>query len=476
MQEDKSKNPTTKGLGKELGKSGTVIFKGIITQEEYNSKLSNIITANRIYDTMRRSDATVRSTLQVVKLPILSTEWQLEAASDSKEDEYVRNFCDRELFGRNVDFHHFMKEGLTLFDFGFSVCEKVYELTDFEGQTRIGIGKLSYRKQRSIQAWETQDGKPGVTQMLQDGTGLVNIPMVKLIVFTNDKEGDNFEGMSLLRYAYKHWDIKDKLDLVNAIALEKLAVGVPVLKKPADANDTDLANAREALREFRANEEGYQEIPIGWELEMMDLKANSTKDVIPTIKYHDRQIQMSVLAQFLSLGGSDASGSRAVSEDHSKLFLLSEEAAAKNLQSTLQEQLIKQLCDLNFANLPNGYPKLTFSKIGDEDATALATNVKELMAAGALTYDAELEEHLRKVLRLPDLPDLLKKQFEEDLKNQIKAKKEAAKSGKTELDPNKEDDADDDLPDDPKKDPEKKADDAIKAAADARTKLLEVIS
>lgn len=426
MADSQDKKITTKGMNKELGDSGTLIYQGIITQEEYNSKLKNLLSAIKIYDTMRRSDATVRSTLQVCKLPILAAEWSIEAASDDESDQYIARFIQRELFNRNVDFHQFMKEGLNMFDFGFSIAEKMYQATEFEGQFRIGIEKLSYRKQKSLLTWEMENGQEGIQQQLVDR--VVNIPMQKLIVFTNDKEGENYEGISLLRYAYKHWDIKDKLDIVNAIALEKLAVGVPILKKPSDADPQELEDARDAMRNFRANEEGYQEIPVGWEMEMLDMKANSTKDVLPTVQYHDRQIQISVLAQFLSLGGTEASGSRALSSDHSKLFLLSEEATAKNVQSTLQEQLIKQLCDINFSNLPNGYPKLKFSKIGDEDATALATNVQNLMNAGAITYDPELEDHIRKVLHLPDLPEDIRKQYEEDLKTIQDHKKKKAEN------------------------------------------------
>jgi hypothetical protein len=493
MQDQKTTTvkPTTKGLGAELGKSGTLIFKGIITQEEYNARLSNLVNAVRIYEIMRRSDATVRSTLQVCKLPILSSTWGIEEASDDKFDLEVAEFVEQELFNRNIDWHSFMKEGLSMFDFGFSVAEKTYELTQFHGQTRIGLAKIGFRKQRSIMNWETKEGNPGITQQLQADT--VSIPMEKLIVFTNDKEGDNYEGISLLRYAYKHWDIKDKLDIINAIALEKLAVGVPVLKKPADADQADLVAAREAMRNFRANEEGYQEIPIGWELEMLDMKANSTKDVIPSIQYHDRQIQISVLAQFLSLGGSEASGSRAVSADHSKLFLLSEEATAKNIQSTLQQQLVKQICDLNFTKeqLKNGYPKLTFSKIGDEDTTALADSIQKMMSAGALTYDPYLEDHLRKLLRVPDLPQETIEAFEASLKEQEKLRKEAAKNNDTKKtpqedpkDPNKkpEEDPEKDKsikPDDKNPDPEKQKLEieagAITRLRKARKDLIDVI-
>lgn len=415
MAEENTNTPTTKGMGKEIGQSGTAIYGGIITLEEYNSKLKGK-AGLRIMDTMRRSDATVRATLQVCKLPILSTKWYIRPASEDEADLKHARHIERELMKRNVVWHDFLREGMTFFDFGHSVCEKTLEIVDFEGERLIGINKLAFRKQTTIMQWQMDDGKPGIKQLLTTGEP-VNIPMAKLIVFTHDKEGDNYEGVSLLRYAYKHWDIKDKLDRINAVALEKMAVGVPVLKKPPDADQDDLTKAREAMRQFRANEEGYQEIPMGWELEMLDMKGNSTRDVIPSIQYHDRQITMSVLAQFLTLGASDASGSRAVSQDHSKLFLLSEEAVARNIQNTVQSQLIKPLCDMNFSDMKNGYPTLEFARIGDEDISNMADAVSKFIAAGALTPDPESEEYIRGVLHLPDMPEEIKKRKTAEMKN-----------------------------------------------------------
>lgn len=460
--DDKTKpTVTTKGMGKTFGESGTNIFKGIITSEEYNTRLTGQ-QALRQYDIMRRSDSTVRAALQVCKLPLLALDRTIEPASDDPEDVYAANFIKRELFDRNIDLHNIIRQGLTMFEFGYSAAEKTFDLTEFEGQTRIGIANIGFRKQTSVFAWETSTGDPGIIQQLWDRQ--VDIPRVKLMVFTHDQEGENYNGISLLRYAFKDWDIKDKLILVNAIALEKLAMGVPILKAPAEADASDREKARAALRQFRANEEAFMEMPDKWEIEMMDMKANSTKDVLPTIQYHDRQIVFSVLAQFLALGAADASGSRAVSSDHSKLFLLSEEAVNKNIVTVIQEQLIKQLCDLNFSNLKNGYPKLTSSKLGDEDITALADGVGKLMTAGALTADPDMEDHLRKSMHLPLLPDDMRK-------NYIEIKKALPEKTKTAPDKAKTDDAEDDLEDDD----EKTIKASLHEARKARSNLIDVI-
>lgn len=400
-----------KGSGAEVGQSGTFIFSGHITAEEYNRNLTGK-NALKTYDVMRRSDATVRSALQVVKLPILGAERRIEPASDDPQDQFIADFVTRELLNGSINFQQFLTELMTHFDSGFSVTEIVYCITDYEGQPYVGLRKLAPRKQRSVFKWETQDGQPGITQQLL--TELVSIPREKLIIMTNDKEGDNDEGISLLRYAYKDWDMKDKLILVNAIALEKLAVGVPMLTVPLEASETEIKRAEADLAQMRANQSAFLRKPDGWQIEMLDLKGNSTKDVMPTIKYHDRQIVLSVLAQFLELGSTSNGGSRALSSDHSKLFLQSEQAAAANIAAVLNEQLIKRLVDLNFSDLPNGYPKFTFGRIAEDDVAETSTAIATLMTAGALHYDPELEQNVRQTLHLPAMPDDMKP--EEDAK------------------------------------------------------------
>lgn len=414
-------NPSVNGLGKTQGRSGTWIFSGIITQEEYNHDLIGL-QGKKKFDIMRRSDSSIHATLQVCKLPILSTTWDIEPASEDENDQYIARFVENELMNRNVNFHDFMREALTMFDFGFSVFEKTYELTEFEGKTRVGIQELGSRKQRSILYWETKDHQPGVQQQLlgggvagDDPTGLINIPMPKLIVFTNEKEGTNYEGFSLLRFAYKDWDIKDKLTLVHAIALEKMAMGIPVITPPATVNPVDQENARTSVRQMRANEESFAEKPNGWGLEMLDMKGQTTKDILPTLEYLDKQISKSVLAQFLELGSGGKGGSKALSQDHSQLFMLSEEAAAKTVASAIQHQLIKQMVDMNFSDLPNGYPKIKNGKIGDDDITVLATAVSSLMTAKAITPDPNLEDHLRDTMHLPALAEEIHEYYDKVL-------------------------------------------------------------
>lgn len=392
--------------GQEIGASGTYFFKGYVTAEEYSIDLQGKYGL-QAFDVMRKSDPTVHAALSVCKDPILGAVWGIEAASDDALDVEIADRAKRELFDRNIQFFDLLKEVVTCFDFGFFIAELVFEVTEYEGRVYIGIKKIGSRKQRSILKFEMDDGKPGVTQILPAG-GYKEIPRNKLLYVINDREGENYFGVSMLRYAYKPWKIKDGLDILNAVALEKMALGIPYIKKDMNnktTGETELKNARDMLRKQRANEEAYFEYPDSIEVGFTDMQAHTTKDILPTMEYLDRQITLSVLAQFLQLGAGGGSGSRAVSQDHSRLFSKALVAMARTIQGAIQRDVIQRWVDLNYSNLPNGYPKLTFSSLSDDDAIETSEAINKLMQYGAIKPDRDLENQLRKRLNLPELSE-----------------------------------------------------------------------
>lgn len=422
---DNTNKPTLPAqAGQEAGGSGTYFFKGYITAEEYSIDLQGKYGL-QVYDVMRKSDATVHAALLACKQPILGTDWFIEPASDDPLDQEIADRANYEFFDRKINFHEIMREGMTFLDFGFFVAELVYEIAEYDGKPYVGVSKIASRKQRSILKWLTSDDQPGVTQILPAGKTLalggasVSIPREKLLVCVNDQEGENYFGVSLLRYAYKPWKIKDALEIMNAVALENMALGIPYIKKgingdTVDANELD--KLRDRLRQQRVNEEAFLEYPASVEVGWTDMKGNTTKDVIPTIEYQDRQILLSVLAQFLLLGANDASGSRAVSQDHSRLFVKALEAVAKQWQMAFQRDVLNKWVDLNYSNLKNGYPKLRYGTISDEDVAEVTTAVQNLMTAGALTPDRDVENRLRSLLNLPPMDDDAYENYDEKQK------------------------------------------------------------
>ena len=202
-------------------------------------------------------------------------------------------------------------------------------MREIEGGTRIVWKKLAPRLPRSIQKWAIAGGKPGITQKKSDGK-TAEIPMEKLIVFVNEKEGDNWWGTSILRAAYKPWYIKATLEKIDAIAHERQGLGIPKVKMPEGATKRDTDKAEEIAKNMRANSQAYVVEPHDYDIGFMDMKASTTRDPANSLAYHTREIMKAVLAQFLELGSHIGRRQRAaraqLSEDHSALFLQSEEA------------------------------------------------------------------------------------------------------------------------------------------------------
>lgn len=408
-------------LSKELGGSGTWISGGFITHEEYNQKLIWRRGID-IYDKMRKSDASIQALLKVCKHPILAATYDVEAASDEEFDQYVMRFVKGQLFDENVNWSHFLGDALGKLDFGFSVFEKTYEKTEFEKQFRIGIASLGWRKQWSVLRWETEDSLPGITQQLM--VGVASIPQEKLLVFVNDREGDNYQGVSILRYAYKDWDIKHRIENLMAVAAER-SLGVPVFEEKAGISKAEHEKIVEILSNFRANEKGYIIYTMGTgKLEFPRIETNIEKDYIPMLEYLQHEIDKSVLAQFIDLAGSrsgGSSGSHALSADQSQLFEKALEAVIKEVVSVINEDLIQQLCDLNFSDMPNGYPKLTFSNIGDQNLDSMGKYLNQLAMVDLITPDRDLENTTRQWAGLPDLPDDIYDNYDERITAQSMA-------------------------------------------------------
>jgi len=102
-----------------------------------------------------------------------------------------------------------------------------------------------------------------------------------------------------------------------------------------EVTEADVIKAEKILKNMRANEHAFVIYPDGYEIGFRGMKASTTRDPSNSHSYHYRQIYASVLAQFLQLGsagGGATGGSRALSQDHSEMFLQSIETAARYLR------------------------------------------------------------------------------------------------------------------------------------------------
>ena len=390
-----------------IGASGTVISNGVIS-EEYNPDLEGLDGMD-MWEKMRKSDAQCAAVLLVCELPLRSANWTVEpyieeGKSLSPKDKEIAEFVREALFDKmNVTFDEFLVEVFTFLAFGFAVFEKVYKLEN----GKLYIKKLASRKQTTITGW-FKDGVRQQTPLpinegVNEGENDIIIPWSKIIVFTHKKEGDNYEGVSLLRPAHINFHYKRQLYKFDGVQKERQSVGIPVMYIPSDASDADKEEAQTIVNNVRVMEQTGVVIPgskdEGWLFEMADMKAGgSNTNMMESIKEHNREISKVMLAQFLELGNTD-SGSRSVGETMNEMFLMVSQAIGNYVASIISNDLVKELVDLNFDT--EKYPKVKVSKIKKIDYEAMSSALDRLAGQGLITPTIETEVYLRDTLDLP---------------------------------------------------------------------------
>ncbi len=420
----------------ELGGSGTEVFDGVVSGIEYNSKLNTEYGGVGLstYDEMRKSDPIVKQSLNIITMPIIQAHWVVESPDNEPQAEAITEFVKEALFQRmDRSWQDIVREFLTYLPFGFSVFEKVYMVED----GKVWLKKLGMRTQKSIVKFETEDKNFGITQQLNDSrtSKQASIPAEKLLIFTNEREGDNYRGVSVLRSAYKPYYYKDLFEKIDAISYERSGVGLPVFKMPQNPKPKDVTNAENIGEALRANEKAFVLLPDGWEFDIK--KSDTQSDAVDRIKLKNREILSNVLAQFLDLG-SGSTGSRSLSEDHSEAFFKATQAHADYISNIINDYLIEQLVDYNFNNVKN-YPTIKATGIKKTDLSSLSTALKSLADGGLLTVDTELEEFIRATFGLPNMPEDVKEDEAEKKKQEKPEDKKEVPGNSNPGDNNEED-------------------------------------
>ena len=386
-------------LTKEMGQGGVTYFNGFVSNDEFNDKLTfpeGVLT----YDKMRRTDAQVQALLYAIGLPITSADWDVVAGDDETPEEQV-DFVRENLFER-INFDRLLKHLMTSVPLGFAWAEKVYELDDWLGEDKLMFSKIAARLATSVERWETnkKEELTAIVQQVDDGKGHqseeVTIPFLsKAIVFSFQMEANNYEGMSILRSAYKHWFIKDQIYHIDAIRIERFALGMPHFTLPEEFDNDALDALTEAGKNWKAGSQSYLITPFGVEVQILTVPQGSVLDVLPTINHHNEEIGKSGLAQFINFGRS---GNRGLGEAAQEFFYDALKNLAKFLESNLDEQVIDPLLALNFRN-----PGKVHARASNIGAVSLPQLIRFLREVGEvfITPDRNIEDHLRDQFALP---------------------------------------------------------------------------
>ena len=343
-------------------------------------------------------DGQIAGMLGLLTGPIVSSRWQIEGSQS------VKMFLEEQLgigadpSGRVV-FDKVLREALTCLPYGFALQERVFEPVG----GMLTLERLGFRYQTSIKEFVSldRDFLRGVRQYLRftPKEEVVFIPVDNLVYYAPFGIGASWEGQSVLRGAYKHWFIKQKLYLIEAVSARRFGVPILVGRYADHTSEQNRKAFGQQLANINSHQKGYLLIPQGdFELEFLSLAEQAAPSLKGPIDHHNEQIVAAMAAQLLSLGNQRAA-SRALGQTLSALFYNVLKSYADHIAEVLQARVVRPLTKANF---PRSTAKLTYSHLDNSDFSRLVEAMASLAEKGLLTPGADTEENLRGRLELPE--------------------------------------------------------------------------
>jgi hypothetical protein len=416
--------PTPKGQRRpelrEIGASGTTVFSGFLTGVEYNPDLQGSKGLDAM-ERMFRSDGTARGVERAVILPILSAQMSIEPASDDPRHVEIAEKTEDMLRRMSKSWQQTLLQILRYLRYGHYLFEMVWGVRD----GMYVLTKLAPRPPKTIFRWYVDEHGDfaGVQQFVwvpdpqQSGfeklaTGkfaYIPIPPERCLLFVNEQEAGDFRGESIGRPMYKHWLLKEGIERISAIGVERREVGTEYAQVGKDATESDVDKIKAALASLHANQNGYLVMP---EKDVVDgfgifPQGQSRGTAQQLMEYHSAEMARSFLAEFLSRGSR--TGSYAESRDKSSLFLLGIKSVADYVADTLTwggestPGPIELFVRLNFPGVTtDDIPRMRFSRLDTRKMLEYIQAVVAAIDAGALNADLPVRQAIRVELDLPE--------------------------------------------------------------------------
>lgn len=429
-----SATPPTKAKGG----SGRYHTDGYLDLDEINADLQGRSGLEQFYK-MWLSDPDCRRAITLCVNPIVAGTWIVEPYAEkdqepTAEDVEIARFVEWNLFEAmrpKLPSHLWTALTVAARD-GFAPFEQLYRLTTWNGRPVYALKTLDLRLPRSVDRWvESGSDLIGIEQ---HAPGLVNgqlwartqIPAADLLYYRFGSEGNNWEGQSLLRPAYKHWRFKDGLEVIDAIGHERTAIGIPSGYPPEGASAEALAAFDEFLTGIKASDTGFFRAPGPhaqyaekghgwfWEFVTPGRSVSGQQALAESLSYHRDGISAVVIAEFMRLG-QNGEGARATADvQQDPFWMLADTLAQIIVADTINEQLIPRLVGFNFDT--DRFPRVNCSLIDSTSLLDLGDYIHKLAGAGALRTEPTLEAYLRERADLPEADEkAIAEQAENDL-------------------------------------------------------------
>ncbi|WP_433460707.1 phage portal protein family protein [Micromonospora sp. CA-248212] len=363
----------------------------------------------QVYAEMRR-DSRLTSILDGYGLQLRRAQWQLDGSGCRPEvTQFVADCLGLNVVGvdkasgarrRGVSWNDHLRSAL---------LSQVWGHYGFEMEAAIdsdGRARLTTLAERIPATITTIHADPktgallGIDQLITARDKSPQIEADRLVFYSRNREGNGWQGTSLIRAAYAPWLLKREMLRVAAISNRRWGAGVPVAQALPGTNPTtgQMQEAQRLASAARAGDQAGASMPPGFKLDIVGL-SGSIPDTLGFIRFLNQEIAQSALMPHLDLGNTET-GSRALGTVFLDSWTLALESEAEAIADTITRQGAARIVDWNWGE-DEPVPRVVVSGIGSRREVT-AESLQLLLSSGALAADPGLEAWVRREYRLPE--------------------------------------------------------------------------
>lgn len=358
-----------------------------------------------IYQKMMRDDQ-VKVVVKFRRNAVTGRKWSFELDTEDlsdKEIEFRIGLFEEIIRRMRGSFKKKMDGIMSSMQFGFSLSEKVFELFEYESKSYYGLHNIRLKPFHTFYFNTDKYGNLEKLRQEIDGEEIDDLDYSKFVHHVHNAEEDEYYGSSELREAYRDWFSKDMAYRFHNIWLERCASGFPVIKPSQGSEKVIVKGSSEyndmvnALNNIKTNT-GLL-LPGGVDVEIVSFEDTEAYD--RALNRFDRAISKSLLMpNLLGFSGENKNGSRALGETQLEAFLWMLDSEADDLEETINEQIFKQLGDINFGD--GIYPQFKLAPLSKSEKFKLIEAWTDLVSKGAAQRSDSDEAHMRELLEIPE--------------------------------------------------------------------------
>ena len=423
----------------------------------YNEQLVELrgTSGIKIFREMRTNDPVISAVFFAIESKLKQAVRRMRPASDKAPDRECAEFVDQCFNDMSSSFDDIMDDIMVVLEQGFSIEEPTYKrrlgitppkyMSD-PGKSKYTDGRVGWRNWAPRPAetlspgneWNIKNGKIlGCNQTDENGVQR-ELPIESILLFrTTAAPANSPVGRPIHRAMYVPYYYTKNYMEIEGIGVERDLNGIPVIYAGNDCTVDDIAYLRDIGVNLRNDEQMCVVIPkpkmgtsgdgMGVLVELLASSSMRAHDVGGIIERLDKRKAFAVLAQFIMLG-MDRVGSYALSTDQADLFNLSVGAWLNKIVDVINRIAIPRLLRYNVFPGITGYPELVMSDIGVTNLKEIGAFINTMVGRNVITVDDEVEQHMRQLSRLPEMPTELLGKRKRDLADQASQINQPAQS------------------------------------------------